>query len=446
MAAPLVIAASIGLASGCTLDSTGAGGASSTSVTTSTDMMSSSGNFMPTTATGMLCGDNKVDPGEQCDGGDLANQSCVKQGFSGGQIKCTASCALDVSGCVATCGDGVKQPGEVCDAGNVDGHTCVEKGYVDPSGVTCVACALDFTACKAKCGNSTTEPGEQCDDGNTIDDDTCPSNCLPGSGGTCGSAFPVPIGFGSTMVLSGNAAGGGQHASLDANCAAAGADRVYAITPNANGFLTAWLPRSSASFDALLWISGGCSETADAKPMNCNDTFVQGDAGKSRGGEFVSIPVASGTTYYLYVESKGATGSLPYELDVRLSAGTCADPIPLTFVEGSPQSVVGTNTGTTPTNAPNACLGGSGGGEIMYEVKNPFDQTTHVDLSGNFNVVLYARSACSAMGMELDCSNGALDTDNEAIDYTVPVNTPVYVYVDGGLATAFGDYTMTLVQ
>lgn len=431
--------------SGCTLDATGAGGAATTATDATGATMSSTSNFMPTTATGMSCNDGKIDPGEQCDGADLGSQTCKLQGFTGGQLKCNATCALDVSGCVATCGDGVKQANEACDGADLGGHTCVEKGYVSPAGVVCADCALDFGGCMAVCGNGTVEAGELCDDGNTIDTDTCPANCLPGTGGTCGSAVVVNVTPGNTVTQTGNLEGGGAHASGDPACPHGGADRVYAITPSTNGFLTAWMPRPNAQFDGALWIAATCDQVTTVKPLLCNDTFAA-DPAKSRGGEVVSVPVAAGSVYYVFVEAKQSTGSLPYELRIRLSAGTCADPVPVTFVEGAPQTVLGNNANAPKTaSAETPCSGGNGGGEVVYELRNPFDDTTRVDLVGDHNVVLYARDQCGG-GAQLDCSNSVIDSDDERIDVSVPPSSPAFVYVDGGDPAPSGDYRLTFTQ
>jgi cysteine-rich repeat protein len=59
------------------------------------------------------------------------------------------------------CGDGMLEPGEQCDDGNV------------ASGDGCSAtCTVEAT-----CGNNVVEPGEQCDDGNTIANDGCSPTC-----------------------------------------------------------------------------------------------------------------------------------------------------------------------------------------------------------------------------------------------------------------------------
>jgi cysteine-rich repeat protein len=66
------------------------------------------------------CGNGAIDAGEQCDGANLAGQTCATvlgQPSATGTLGCTAGCALDASTCAA-CGDGTLQGAEQCDDGN----------------------------------------------------------------------------------------------------------------------------------------------------------------------------------------------------------------------------------------------------------------------------------------------------------------------------------------
>jgi hypothetical protein len=45
------------------------------------------------------CGDGIADSSEDCDGTNLAGATCTSEGFGGGSLSCTASCAYDPSGC-----------------------------------------------------------------------------------------------------------------------------------------------------------------------------------------------------------------------------------------------------------------------------------------------------------------------------------------------------------
>lgn len=48
-----------------------------------------------------VCGNNVKETGEQCDGSDLAGQTCVGLGFGGGSLSCSASCSFVTSACTA---------------------------------------------------------------------------------------------------------------------------------------------------------------------------------------------------------------------------------------------------------------------------------------------------------------------------------------------------------
>ncbi len=52
-------------------------------------------------ATVLGCGDGNIQSGEECDGSNLAGQSCTSKGFSGGFLSCTASCTFNISTCTS---------------------------------------------------------------------------------------------------------------------------------------------------------------------------------------------------------------------------------------------------------------------------------------------------------------------------------------------------------
>ncbi|HEY2946448.1 MAG TPA: prenyltransferase/squalene oxidase repeat-containing protein, partial [Vicinamibacteria bacterium] len=91
------------------------------------------------------CGDGVINrPVEACDGGDLGGQSCLGLGLGPGTLGCSSSCTFDTSGCTAPprCGDGViNQPGEVCDGADLGGKTCVDVGFLGGT----LACHADCT-------------------------------------------------------------------------------------------------------------------------------------------------------------------------------------------------------------------------------------------------------------------------------------------------------------
>jgi cysteine-rich repeat protein len=112
------------------------------STTTSTTIISSS--TTTTTLPMPICGDATLDPGEECDDGNVNPTD-----------GCTNDCTI--------CGNSTVTAPEECDDGNLD----AEDG-----------CAPNCTT--EGCGNGLIEGflGETCDDGNTDDGDNCPSGCI----------------------------------------------------------------------------------------------------------------------------------------------------------------------------------------------------------------------------------------------------------------------------
>jgi cysteine-rich repeat protein len=69
------------------------------------------------------CGNGMIDQGENgfedCDGAELASQTCDGLGFAGGTLACTPACKYDTSMCTPpVCGDGVITGEEQCDDHN----------------------------------------------------------------------------------------------------------------------------------------------------------------------------------------------------------------------------------------------------------------------------------------------------------------------------------------
>jgi cysteine-rich repeat protein len=102
-----------------------------------------------------LCGNNVLDPTEECDDGNTADGD-----------GCSALCEIEPS-----CGDGNVDAGEQCDDGNsVDGDGCSTN------------CTTEIVA---DCGDGNLDSGEQCDDGNLSNGDGCSDLCLIETGSSC---------------------------------------------------------------------------------------------------------------------------------------------------------------------------------------------------------------------------------------------------------------------
>jgi hypothetical protein len=247
-------------------------------------------------------------------------------------------------------------------------------------------------------------------------------------------------------VLNGSTTGGGSHTA--ASCNADGVDRVYAITPSANGFLTASLKRGPTNYDSVLYISTACSDAADVNDVLCADSYDAVNNQPLNGGEVLSMRVTGGTTYYLFVDGFDANDAGAYELTVDLSSGLdCNDPVPIPLEAGSSMTVLGNNNNNA--NVQGSC-GGGPGGEVVYRIvrstTGPLDVDTDATYT-NYNSVLYARSNCNDGFSQLACSNQAGGAMESIGLQTVTVNVPVFVWVDGstsGGGSAFGNYGLTL--
>ena len=116
------------------------------------------------------CGDDFVDPGEECDGDQVPTQNCEQLGYysSTGPITCTGDCRLDLSTCASRCGDGViqGQHGEECDGAELGGETCVGQGLGSGTLACTTQCRFDTSACSevAVCDDGLlAPPAEECD-------------------------------------------------------------------------------------------------------------------------------------------------------------------------------------------------------------------------------------------------------------------------------------------
>ena len=49
----------------------------------------------------IMCGNDMIEGGEECDGSDLGGETCISQGFSGGTLGCDSGCGFDTSQCTS---------------------------------------------------------------------------------------------------------------------------------------------------------------------------------------------------------------------------------------------------------------------------------------------------------------------------------------------------------
>jgi hypothetical protein len=106
-----------------------------------------------------VCGDNKKDVTERCDGNDLgtppASCTSIGQGYVGGTLSCIPKgqpneCKFDTSSCIKVCGNNAKEGAEQCDG--IDATACPGQCRAD-----CTCPPLPA------CGNDILETGEECE-------------------------------------------------------------------------------------------------------------------------------------------------------------------------------------------------------------------------------------------------------------------------------------------
>jgi hypothetical protein len=153
------------------------------------------------------CGNDVHESGEVCDGTDLSGETCVDQGFDGGDLACNRTCdAFDTSQC-SDCGNDVAESAEVCDGTDLSGESCVSQGFESGTLVCNLTCdGFDTSGCTfAQCGNDICEPGggEDCL--------SCEGDCNGAQSGNPGNRYCCGDGDGENPV-----------SCNDARCAANG--------------------------------------------------------------------------------------------------------------------------------------------------------------------------------------------------------------------------------
>ena len=132
------------------------------------------------------CGNGIPEAGEQCDGNSpaqLNNASCISLGYSAGTLTCTGSCTYNTSACTSVCGNNKAETGEQCDGSDLNGASCTSLGYA-PGALTCSACTFNTDSC-GRCGDGAVDTGEACDQGALNGKTVCDYNPTASPGATC---------------------------------------------------------------------------------------------------------------------------------------------------------------------------------------------------------------------------------------------------------------------
>jgi len=147
-----------------------------------------------------FCGNGEPDAGEDCDGENLGEITCLNlvdaQGrhFTGGQLYCDSHCKFDTSGCyfcLNGVAEGPEEGPEQCDILDLRGKTC--SNFQDVTGqpftggaLSCDSdCTFNASGC-FRCGNKHAEDSEQCD-GTDLNGNTCVSLHFTGGTLSCDS-------------------------------------------------------------------------------------------------------------------------------------------------------------------------------------------------------------------------------------------------------------------
>lgn len=96
------------------------------------------------------CGDNQLAATEACDGSNFGGLTCTDLGYAGGSLTCAEDCSqFFEDGCTVaqTCGNGSIDPGEQCDGGNLNNQTCAGLGFTSGTLGCTAGCVFDTSGC-----------------------------------------------------------------------------------------------------------------------------------------------------------------------------------------------------------------------------------------------------------------------------------------------------------
>jgi cysteine-rich repeat protein len=266
-----------------------------------------------------MCGNDTIDPGEDCDGAHLGGRTCVTQGFAAGALACKA-CDIDTSGCtnvaaencnnqfdddqdgsvdcadndcaqtpICLCGNGRIDELEFCDGTLMPmNESCESHGF--PGGVIKCdpAClGVDLSECEEPtCGDGSVAMGETCDDGNNVPGDGCDAECQVELGAICDRAKPLSPGVNEGDTLTGTS-------GFSGTCSqGSGLEKIFVYTPITSGTLTVVM---NSPTDQGIFARSTCND--DATELGCA-SFAPGGA-----SEALSLAVTAGVPLYLFVDA-----------------------------------------------------------------------------------------------------------------------------------------------
>ncbi|MBU1510633.1 hypothetical protein KKD52_09765, partial [Myxococcota bacterium] len=217
------------------------------------------------------CGDGFIDPGEECDGDNLATRNCEQLGYySGtGPIVCNGECMMDLSPCGGRCGDGQIQTqyGEECDGAELGEGTCVDQGMGSGVLACSTQCRFDLSGCAAAavCGDGLiATPAEECEPGD-LQDQTCFTLGYYGGNLACGGDCRFDL---ASCQSAGRCGDGTLHADFGEICDGYSLGGVTCEELNYHGGTLACA--TDCTFDLASCVAAG----------RCGDGVLQDDTGE----------------------------------------------------------------------------------------------------------------------------------------------------------------------
>jgi len=361
----------------------------------------------------------------------------------------------------------------------------VVDGYSGSSG----SFSLDVEIETAFCGNGVAEAPEVCDDGNNVAGDGCAADCTFEAGGIikdCPGQGVVLAGVGNAprkISFAGSTATHTSSTVTPTGCSGSGYDAVYAVTPDVDGSMTA---RLVASYDnATLHIRTECD--ISATQLDCRE------ATEPLENVELTVPVKAGLPHYVVVDSSSSTYKGTYALEVTVTPGQCGNKVidgseecddgnavagdgcaanckleavpaasdacpgatlPLAAVgDGTYAGVVTSSTTSLasdfkPKTSQGGCSTSNTAKDAVYVVTSPVNGLLEATVTGAFDTMIYARTACDADAAaysDLACAGSVDGNGVEKLTAPIAANTPIYLIVDSEVSTGSGVFELGVV-
>lgn len=275
------------------------------------------------------CDDGVLDPGEDCDGNDLAGQTCQSLGYADGDLACTSMCAFDESNCTS-CGNGVvDDPAEECDGLDLQQATCESLDFDDGALACLPNCQYDLGACTS-CDCSS---GECCENG--CDFSSADVTCNPEADLEYGCPSGTDPGDDVSVHARGQSCSG-----MSASC------------DGALGPWEAWQPHEDCEWNEYCAPGdsscNACAFTYDVTLYECPQFSPANGQGLGGGMIFNVCATTDSQTGYMTVKARKfdntTFGSRPYQVRVSLAGDDPCGPNAWFFVVSDSDPVgIGTN-------------------------------------------------------------------------------------------------------